>query len=75
MGGELALSTRPKAKEARPTTSKVFVNGKEVKFTAFNIGGNNYFKLRDVAKVINFGVAYDGKTNTISIDTSTVYTE
>ncbi len=75
VGGELAVSAKPTAKTARPTTSKVFVNGKEVKFTAYNIGGNNYFKLRDVAKVIDFGVAYDGKTNTISIDTSATYTE
>jgi len=75
VGGELAASTKPKAKEAKPTTSKVFVNGMEVKFTAVNIGGNNYFKLRDVAKVIDFGVGYDGKKDTIIIDTSTTYTE
>lgn len=45
------------------------------KLTAYNIGGNNYFKLRDMAAVINFGVAWDGDTNTINIDTSTGYTK
>ena len=34
---------------ANPTTSKVYVNGKEVAFEAYNINGNNYFKLRDIA--------------------------
>ena len=35
--------------KAQPTPSKVFINGKEVAFEAYNINGNNYFKLRDVA--------------------------
>ena len=34
---------------ANPTTSKVYVDGKEVAFEAYNINGSNYFKLRDVA--------------------------
>lgn len=55
-GGELAVSADPSIKEAKSTTSKVYVNGKEVSFTAYNINGSNYFKLRDIAKVIDFGV-------------------
>ena len=39
----------PATAVANPTTSKIFVNGKEVAFDAYNINGNNYFKLRDVA--------------------------
>lgn len=34
---------------AKPTASKVLVNGKEVAFDAYNINDNNYFKLRDIA--------------------------
>ena len=74
-GGELTVSSSPTAKEAKPTTSKVYVNGNEVSFIAYNIGGNNYFKLRDIAKAIDFGVTWDGNSNTIGIDTSTVYME
>jgi predicted methyltransferase len=74
-GGELAIPTNPTAKEAKPTTSKVYVNGNEVTFTAYNISGSNYFKLRDIAKAIDFGVTWDGKTNTIGIDTSVAYIE
>jgi hypothetical protein len=74
-GSELAISAKPTVKEAKPTSSKIYLNSQEVKFTAYNIGGSNYFKLRDIAKVINFGVAWDGNNNTIGIDTSVVYTE
>jgi hypothetical protein len=38
---------------ANPTNSKITVNGAEVKFDAYNINGNNYFKLRDIAYVLS----------------------
>jgi hypothetical protein len=75
VGGELAISAKPGPREARPTTSGIYLDGREVRFTAYLIGGNNYFKLRDVAKAIDFGVAWDGNTSTIGIDTSISYTE
>jgi hypothetical protein len=75
VGGEFAISSNPAKKEAILSTSKVYVDGREVSFTAYNIAGSNYFKLRDIGKVIDFGVAWDSSTNTICIDTSTVYTE
>ncbi|SET81606.1 Alpha-tubulin suppressor [Natronincola peptidivorans] len=64
-----------KAKTATTTTSKVYVDGKETPFMAYNIGGNNYFKLGDLAKVFDFGVGWNGVTNTITIDTSIGYTK
>jgi hypothetical protein len=74
-GGELAVSENPSAKTAAASTSKIFVDGSEAVLTAYTIGGNNYFKLRDVLKVFNIGVCWDGTRNTISIDTNTGYTE
>ncbi|MDR2295747.1 MAG: leucine-rich repeat protein [Clostridiales Family XIII bacterium] len=41
--------------------------------TACNIDGSNYFKLRDIAKALDFNVTYDGTGNTIVIDTGTGY--
>lgn len=35
------------------TSSKVLVDGQEKKFEAYNIEGNNYFKLRDIAMLLN----------------------
>jgi hypothetical protein len=61
-------------KTATPTTAKVLLNGKEVAFTAYNIDGNNYFKLRDIGAAFDFGVDWDGAKNTIVIDTGNSYT-
>jgi hypothetical protein len=52
----------------------VLVNGKNTSFDAYNISGNNYFKLRDVGAAFGFGVDWDGAKNTIVIDTSKGYT-
>jgi len=39
---------------------------KGVNLTAYNIEGNNYFKLRDIGNIIDFGVAWNGLANTIA---------
>ena len=62
------------SKEATPTTSRIFMDGKEVQFSAYNIGGNNYFKLRDIGAAFDFGVDWDQAAKTIRIDTSKGYT-
>lgn len=38
---------------AKYTDSKVLVDGEEYKFEAYNIEDNNYFKLRDIAMMLN----------------------
>ncbi len=74
VGGEMAKGAAG-TKQAAPTSSTVFINGTAQAFTAFNIGGNNYFKLRDIASAIDFGVAWDAATTTIHIDTRSRYVE
>ena len=61
------------AKEAAPTNSRIFLDGREVKFTAYNIDGFNYFKLRDIGEAINFGVDWDEALDTIIVDTNKGY--
>ena len=47
----------------------VLVNGEERSdLKAYNIGGYNYFKLRDLGKALGFGVSYDEQTRTIRIE-------
>jgi hypothetical protein len=75
VGGELSTGTGTTEVKAILTDSEIFLDGNEVSLTAYNIGGNNYFKLRDVAKAINFGVTWDNATKTIGIDTSGSYME
>ncbi|WP_289137750.1 stalk domain-containing protein [uncultured Brevibacillus sp.] len=74
-GKELVVSQESISKNAKLTNSKLYLDGKEVQLTAYNIDGNNYFKLRDIAKVINFGVTWDGTSNSIGIDTKSVFKE
>jgi hypothetical protein len=72
VGGEMEGGAG--AKEALPTTSRIYKDGKEARFDAYNIGGNNYFKLRDIGEAFDFGVDWDEAAQTISIDTRKGYT-
>lgn len=72
VGGEMAEGSAEEAL-AIPTTSTIFIDDTQVEFTAYNINGNNYFKLRDIAQAFNFGVKWDGDLNSISIDTDEEY--
>ena len=49
------------------TAFDIYVDGKLVDVVVYNIGGNNYFKLRDLGKAIGFGVDYDDATRTVLI--------
>lgn len=66
VGGELAagdgLSKTPVL-----NTAKVYLDGQEVNLTAYTINGNNYFKLRDLGKLFDFDVSWNGA---VVIDTS-----
>ena len=53
------LSANARAVRAVPSTHKLYVNNQPADVAAYNIEGNNYFKLRDIAKLVGFGVAYD----------------
>lgn len=74
VGGEMSAGASAAA-NAVPTAAKIFVDGREVSLTAYNIGGNNYFKLRDIGQTFDFGVGWDGASRTITIDTSAGYTK
>jgi lysophospholipase L1-like esterase len=52
--------------DAAPTSASVLVNSGKVAFEAYNIDGSNYFKLRDLAKVLSG----TGKQFEISIDSA-----
>lgn len=65
---------------AIPADVKIYLNGREISLTAYNIGGNNYFKLRDIAKVLDFKVMNvvsdaDDAKNTVAIYLNEKYTD
>jgi hypothetical protein len=46
---------------------------KVTKLVGYNISDNNFFKLRDLGELFDFNVSWDGKLNTIIINTSESY--
>ena len=74
VGGEMEQGDG-EAKTANPTTSRVFLDGQELSLTAYNIGGNNFFRLRDLMSALDIGVTWDDATSTIGIDTSISYVD
>ncbi|MBQ9314372.1 MAG: stage II sporulation protein P [Clostridia bacterium] len=44
------------------------INGQENDLLAYNIAGNNFFKLRDLASALDFLVDYNETTNTVVIE-------
>lgn len=75
VGGELSVLEIPIWKEAVISGSKIYLEGREIQLAAYYIGGNNYFKLRDIAKALDFCVTWDGRTDEIGINTSEAYDE
>ena len=73
VGGELVASGNTGNQQATISTAKVYTDGVKADLRAYNINGNNYFKLRDVGAAIDFGVSWDDATSTISIDTAVGY--
>lgn len=73
VGGELAPPAAVGRTTAKPTTAGITLDGLAVRLQAYNIGGNNYFKLRDVASLLDFYVGYDNATGTVTIDPGEKY--
>ena len=67
VGGELERG-RDLSKTAVASKQSVLINGEAVEgISVYNIGGNNYFKLRDLGSALGFTVAFDADTNTAII--------
>ena len=60
---------------AKISDQRITVDGVQVNMTAYQIDGNNYVKLRDIGKQVDFGVGYDNATASVRIDTDAPYTE
>jgi hypothetical protein len=78
----LSVSPLPAAAaavQAAPTTSVVLIDGSEQEFEAYCIGGNNYFRLRDVAFALSgtakqFEAAYDDTNKQVVLASKSAYT-
>lgn len=71
-GGYAAANT---VLTASPSTQTFYVDGRQIQFEAYVIHGNNFVKLRDIGRAVNFGVEYDATTNSVQINTNSCYRE
>ena len=72
-------SPPPGSQTVYPTKSTVYLNGEAKAFEAYLIDGSNYFKLRDLAFVLDgtqkqFEVGYDNATRAITLTSGKSYT-
>lgn len=77
MGQSVAELLR-QADTARPALATVSVNGKQSKLPAYNIGGNNYVRVRDVAVLLmgtqsGFDVQWNSAQNRVELTSLAAY--
>lgn len=65
------VDPKPAGETANPTNDKLAVNGAEQSPTVYKIGGSNFFKIRDIAAMLNgtekqFAVGYAGGKVTVT---------
>lgn len=58
---------------AEESTEPLYRDGERVYYTGYNVNDNNYYKLRDIAEDFDFGVTWDGATQSVYIETDEEY--
>ena len=58
---------------AEKSSQNVLADGKKINIEAYNINGNNYVKLRDIAQAADFKVWYDAEKGIVEIDSTEPY--
>jgi hypothetical protein len=53
----------------------ILIDGKPAEIAAYNIGGYNYFRLRDLAIMLDIGVLFDDDTGVVELLLDEGYTE
>ena len=74
VGGELT-GAAAESIGAIVSNNTIRIDGEPVTLTVFKIGGENYFKLRDLGMALDFHVGYDDELNTVYISGASGYAE
>ena len=70
VGGELEVGA-DLSSQAQVSSQAILIDGEIVNgISVYNIGGNNYFKLRDLGEALGFAVYYDADTNTAIVQSA-----
>ena len=67
VGGELVVGEDKSATAVPSSQSLWFLDAPADGLSVYNIGGNNYFKLRELGDLLGFEVGYDAASNTAMI--------
>ena len=73
LGGEMIGGTGNSNMEAIPAIFATYLDSKEIAVNVYIIGGNSYFKLRDLGQALNFNVDWDNKVRCIRIEPDQAY--
>ncbi len=68
VGGELADADENEALIIVLNNGAILKDGQPVDVSAYNINGNNYFKIRDIGELVGFTVGWDDASSTITIE-------
>ena len=60
---------------AEKSSQNILADGKKINIEAYNINGNNYVKLRDIAQAADFKVWYNAEKGTVEIDSDEPYSQ
>ena len=72
VGGE--LSAGPDGTQTAYLSQQLmYCDGLRTELSAYNIGGNNYFKLRDICELFDIGVTWNAAERCIGIETDSPY--
>lgn len=71
---DLQFPAGASAVQAEPSQVALYCDGQPLEIGAYNIEGNNYFKLRDIGDAVGFAVAWDGDKQLMEIYTNGVET-
>lgn len=75
----VTVSAGAAATVAKPSAHQIFVDGEKVNVAGYMIDDNNYFKLRDIASILNgtsaqFEVVWDAANNAVRLQSGKAYT-
>ncbi len=65
VGDEMSSSASSAVKTYMPATASIVLDGKDIQLTGYHVNGNNYYRVRDMGKVLNFTVDFDPESEMV----------
>lgn len=75
IGNELVIQEGMSPVAYRKAAPQVMLDGSTLSLSAYRIEQSHYFRLRDIAQLLNFGLIWEPEIRRIRIDTAAEYTD